>query len=310
MKKIFLEAKNIIKENKMCKKCKKIKKALKSCEELLNKKLNESGVRYTNCPYCKGHGEVEVVSLDGTGTAVCSKCDGFGLVEVVTNFFELKDEDAWSSSESYESGDVLSLDGEKQKIGAINESMTESDVAFSSRFMPNVKFKTNGFEEEISEALFPKIEYPNLIFEIPSYFYTLGCGEKIVVGEFVYSFEDIPFAEVSPFEAIPELVPEGMVYDKESDSLVEEVKESFEEGKNCITIDLTKPTKPFVVPEHTMKSGSCKKGKAILYGKRLFERTLDKKSVCEDCVHLDVCFYRKSFSKDVCITECVDFKKS
>ncbi len=100
-----------------------------------------------------------------------------------------------------------------EKVGKpILEKMVEGDVAFSSRFMPNVKFKISGHRQELHDAKLPMMMFADF-------------GKVENDGSFTGSasapelFESWREKEVSIYEAIPELVPDGMVYDKESDSL-------------------------------------------------------------------------------------------
>jgi len=95
------------------------------------------------------------------------------------------------------------------------------------RFMPNIKFKPFPQGADADEIL----RIGRYIKELPS------CGDKLYHGYRTNNFGDIIYngfenqegmdnyngnviKEVSVYEAIPELVPDGMVYDKESGSLI------------------------------------------------------------------------------------------
>lgn len=120
--------------------------------------------------------------------------------------------------------------------------VVEPSATFSSLFMPNVKFKipkdidndllmniilSNVPSDELnyrvkkeiklmSSGLYCLATTPNgsLRFLIPDYMYSSFDGRRYL------SDPIIKIDEVSIYEAIPELVPGGMVYDKESDTLI------------------------------------------------------------------------------------------
>lgn len=99
-------------------------------------------------------------------------------------------------------------------IGAALKKMIENNVAFSSMFVPNVKFSLDGSEENLISVLpYAQLKAGCKYFKITSSFEIIGAYQEIV-------FRNWNEKEVSIYEAIPELVPNGMVYDKESDSLV------------------------------------------------------------------------------------------
>lgn len=99
--------------------------------------------------------------------------------------------------------------------GSIKEKMVESDTAFSSRFMPNVKFVLDPSIEEQS----------NIIGKGKGLVYvnTTEDGSLEIMSYDSEWFYNLAVPHVSRFVAAPELVPEGMVYDKKSDSLIEKL---------------------------------------------------------------------------------------
>jgi len=112
-------------------------------------------------------------------------------------------------------GDVLSV-YEQDFVDSFK--LLNSCVPSSSRFMPNVKFKVSsnhldslfhlgliGLENQDRFIGYSLID-ENLLLNSTDLFNKYG--ESIII-----------LKEVSIYEAIPELVPEGMVYDKYSDSL-------------------------------------------------------------------------------------------
>ena len=122
------------------------------------------------------------------------------------------------------------------------EDVSEPSATFSSRFMPNVKFKipkdidndllmniilSNVPSDELnyrvkkeiklmSSGLYCLATTPNgsLRFLIPDYMYSSFDGRRYL------SDPIIKIDEVSIYEAIPDLIPDCMVYDKESDTLI------------------------------------------------------------------------------------------
>lgn len=89
----------------------------------------------------------------------------------------------------------------------LEDGVVEAPTNFSSRFMPNVKFKVDGHSEKLAEI--------GIYTSGKGYIEIRHDGEMSMI---VSSGAKI----VSIYEAIPELVPDGMVYDKKSDSLIEE----------------------------------------------------------------------------------------
>ena len=109
--------------------------------------------------------------------------------------------------------------------------MTEGDVAFSSRFMPNVKFRY----DVVADKLFS--ELPNVfMFGGEAYYgYSTDSNGKLFDGyEDEVLYNNALFKEVSIFEAIPELVPGGMIYDPVTDKLVKKVcVNQMHQGEFC-----------------------------------------------------------------------------
>ena len=97
------------------------------------------------------------------------------------------------------------------------ESVVEDSTNFSSRFMPNVVFEAKGDLSSISDVLDTSVfRYGYAHFKVNS------SGDNFSVLT-PFEFECIRIKKVSIYEAIPELVPKGMVYDKEIDSIKEDV---------------------------------------------------------------------------------------
>ena len=90
---------------------------------------------------------------------------------------------------------------------------------FDSRFMPDVYFKMSGDVSKIYDVI--DIDYFKMGF---SYFYVSYCGTKLFP---VKEYQKQALKEVSIYEAIPELIPDGMRYDKELDKLVPDVVSEY-----------------------------------------------------------------------------------
>ena len=114
---------------------------------------------------------------------------------------------------------------------------------FESRFMPNVKFllpKSAEFGFWINFLAITKLH------SIDNYigFCTNAFGDSIYNGfehiELFYNYKSV-HKEVSIFEAIPELIPDGMRYNKELDKLVPDIMqwEKVDNGGNHIAADGT-----------------------------------------------------------------------
>lgn len=86
---------------------------------------------------------------------------------------------------------------------------------FKSRFMPDVYFKISGNVSKIHDVV--DIDYLKMGF---SYFYVSYCGSKLFP---VKEYQKQGLKEVSIYEAIPELIPDGMRYNKELDKLVPDI---------------------------------------------------------------------------------------
>jgi hypothetical protein len=90
----------------------------------------------------------------------------------------------------------------------------EDEKGFSSRFMPNVKFKIKGDITKRADVFDISMLSDGLFWAL-----TDTKGSKIFhIPRLIFDY--CTYREVSIYEAIPELVPDGMVYDRESDSLV------------------------------------------------------------------------------------------
>lgn len=118
---------------------------------------------------------------------------------------------------------------------------------FESRFMPNVKFKIKGDITKCSDFFNTKMLQDGLFDAI-----TDMNGRKIFHIPNV-CFDSCIYKEVSIYEAIPELIPDGMRYNKELDKLVPDscIKVGFERvnnGDNHIAFNGT----PFDTLEETL----------------------------------------------------------
>ena len=106
---------------------------------------------------------------------------------------------------------------------------------FKSRLMPNIKFKINGDISKCSDVFDIKMLDYGLFHAI-----TDTNGSKIFHIPSVL-FDSCIYKEVSIYEAIPELIPDGMRYNKELDKLVPDVMqwEKVDNGGNHIAADGT-----------------------------------------------------------------------
>jgi len=93
----------------------------------------------------------------------------------------------------------------------VGEVFEEEKV--KSRFMPNVMFKVTGDEKGL-----PYIILNHVLDNGFGYFRTNTSGEDLLIST-KEEYDTIYLDKVSFYEACPESVPEGMVYDKGSDSL-------------------------------------------------------------------------------------------
>ena len=99
---------------------------------------------------------------------------------------------------------------------------------FKSRLMPNIKFKINGDISKCSDVFDTKMLEYGLFHAI-----TDINGAKIFHIPSVL-FDSCIYKEVSIYEAIPELIPDGMRYNKELDKLVPDVIEDFKPKKQSV----------------------------------------------------------------------------
>lgn len=100
---------------------------------------------------------------------------------------------------------------------------------FKSRLMPNIKFKINGDISKCSD-----------VFDIKMLEYGLFHAITDINGSKIFhipniSFDSCIYKEVSIYEAIPELIPDGMRYNKELDKLVPDVITDFKSKKSSMT---------------------------------------------------------------------------
>ena len=102
------------------------------------------------------------------------------------------------------------FESEKNSDG-IKEKMVESDVAFSSRFMPNVKFNFENEEGKIYKHIKDVLtSIDSSLFSCKAYFYTDEDGNLFNIDSFDY--KKLMIKEVSIYEAIPELVPDDVAF--------------------------------------------------------------------------------------------------
>jgi len=106
--------------------------------------------------------------------------------------------------------------------------IVDSATSSSSRFKPNVKFAIPT-DADINKLV--KILGKNVLWF--GFWYTSVKGDSLhkVDGGRVFdfnAFEKLQIPEVSIYEAIPELVPKEMRYDKETDSLVQDIPDDAE----------------------------------------------------------------------------------
>lgn len=113
------------------------------------------------------------------------------------------------------------------------KDVVEPSTTFSSRFMPNVKFidvsglgYINSFCGEILNIKPGGVKA-----------FATGSQGDIHHINSIKIFESLKMEEVDFHEAMPELVPDGMVYDKDSDSLVEKEKQ-LPRGNNPVFVCL------------------------------------------------------------------------
>ena len=103
-----------------------------------------------------------------------------------------------------------------------SKSVEESATNFSSNFMPNVKFKVR------PDLIDTRVnEIGGRIITLSGFMFT---DEKGIAWN-TFDFKNLDMKQVSEYEAIPELVPEGMTYDKESDSLINSLGFGVEKSK-------------------------------------------------------------------------------
>ena len=86
---------------------------------------------------------------------------------------------------------------------------------FKSRFMPDVYFKLQGDISQLHDVI--DTGYLKMGF---TYFYTSYCGTKLFP---LKEYQKQGLKQVSIYEAVPELIPDGMRYNKELDKLVPDI---------------------------------------------------------------------------------------
>jgi len=119
-----------------------------------------------------------------------------------------------------------------------NDNKAVHPNVFSSRFMPNVKFRV-----PVDKFIYNQLHAISPTLTEYNEFGTDKFGHIVLGGSSTeyyktYNIHGIDLPEVSIYEAIPELVPDGMFYDKKSDSLIE--KEIVDTSTNFSTDELIK----------------------------------------------------------------------
>lgn len=113
---------------------------------------------------------------------------------------------------------------------------------FESKFMPDIYFKLQGDISQLHDVI--DMEYLKMGF---TYFYTSYCGTKLFP---VKEYQKQGLKKVSIYEAIPELVPDGMRYNKELDKLEWIITDKPGFGK-CVSI---KPINPEFTENNNVKT--------------------------------------------------------
>lgn len=143
--------------------------------------------------------------------------------------------------------EIKGLCGEFSKLSSAEKREVLDDPkrlnGFSSRFMPNVKFRVPVALKDAFLEIHPIGDYA---FNNKVFGYYTDCSGisfldiKATIDPFAsdYDYNHLPIIEVSIYEAIPELVPDGMIYDKESDSLI---NNELLEKEQKIKDDVKKP---------------------------------------------------------------------
>lgn len=109
---------------------------------------------------------------------------------------------------------------------------------FESRFMPDVKFfMPNELQKQWCEIFYDKKETK---YQLP-FWSTSKDGNSIFYnGTYYADFRKLSCIEVSAYEAIPELIPEGMRYNKELDKLVPDAISAADEYCSGIKVEFEK----------------------------------------------------------------------
>ncbi len=113
------------------------------------------------------------------------------------------------------------------------DEIVEPLTTFSSRFMPNAVFEAKDDMSSISDVLDTSVFRNGY-----THFKVNNTGDNFSVLTPI-EFKYIRIKKVSIYEAIPELVPDGMVYYKESDSLVQKTCDNpMCSGEDCMCGDV------------------------------------------------------------------------
>lgn len=172
--------------------------------------------------------------LDSSKESICLTCArkdeckslkafGFGAVtECVEyaseNFTVLTDADGKEFGVLTEVWDGLIENGKvmKDKVGKItDEKIEEGEVAFSSRFMPNVKFSLKGVK--LTNDLISFFKKEAYDYNLHATFLT-GLEGETLYAKVPSVWNDFPIREVSIYEAIPE-IPKPSGYEKEAGNI-------------------------------------------------------------------------------------------
>ena len=127
-------------------------------------------------------------------------------------------------------------------------------ASFSSRFMPNVKFSYSGVLDYSKKPY----TFDRKLIKT-TYMMTSPSGELLLrFSNKPHYLDSIDLREVSIYEAIPEIVPEGMRYDKESDSLVPDVLHGIDMSVKDLVASYFDPKASFSIFKQNLKRNGIK----------------------------------------------------
>lgn len=144
------------------------------------------------------------------------KCIPLGNRRIIIYQSNIKD-DSRGSHQFFSEGDDEATEAFNTKklffASKKKKGVVEPSTNFSSRFMPNVKFHIMGKFSSLVKDIVPENHW--------NYLATDGYGDIVFRCDYQHTYDHKwKQKEVSAYEAIPELVPKGMYYDKKSDSLI------------------------------------------------------------------------------------------